>query len=484
MSRGAMPEDGFLGMSSREWQNICEIVKSDPEIARLRLADMNHNPKNGSSMAVFVSPGGEACAIFRGTGFGEWPDNILGASSVQTAQQKEALEWFNSLPYENITVAGHSKGGNKAMYVAVMSDKAGECYSFDGQGFSPDFIEDADISRRIDAKRNSIHSISNYRDFVSVMLLPIAGDTRYIQNDAAIDSLGKYHSPYAILRQYWNTDINDWEPFDRGSAHMALTPLVYPPPASYGFGAEDARSPSLELLHGFNKYLLTEVPKKERDLLVGDLAEITGYLTNGGVNIDLEDVVSYVMSAKLLLDSMKQYVAELKAGDPVFLKLALMDAYRITARTAGKSNADMSAHLFSLLNNGAGVSLASSDDYASYEDITRDFTDETKATLLSLVREVEDESFWSVDKWDIWYRVEQLFGHLSIDNYTDDAEKYYRKVVDVNNASVEQIEKIFQAVHDVDNLHANELSYYYSGFSSISKEFNTFAQSITPMSMQ
>lgn len=37
--------------------------------------------------------------------------------------------------YDSITVTGHSKGGNKAQYVTVLSDKVDRCISMDGQGF-------------------------------------------------------------------------------------------------------------------------------------------------------------------------------------------------------------------------------------------------------------------------------------------------------------------------------------------------------------
>ena len=44
----------------------------------------------------------------------------------------------------NIIVTGHSKGGNKAQYVTINSkynDLIDKCFSFDGQGMSPEAIE-------------------------------------------------------------------------------------------------------------------------------------------------------------------------------------------------------------------------------------------------------------------------------------------------------------------------------------------------------
>ena len=44
--------------------------------------------------------------------------------------------------YTDITVTGHSKGGNMSQYATVMcSGQVSKCISFDGQGFNKDFIE-------------------------------------------------------------------------------------------------------------------------------------------------------------------------------------------------------------------------------------------------------------------------------------------------------------------------------------------------------
>ena len=52
--------------------------------------------------------------------------------------------YIKNLPKEygnNITVTGHFKGGNKAQYVTIVTDRIGRCVSFDGQGFSKEFLE-------------------------------------------------------------------------------------------------------------------------------------------------------------------------------------------------------------------------------------------------------------------------------------------------------------------------------------------------------
>ena len=41
----------------------------------------------------------------------------------------------------HLTVSGHSKGGNRAQYVKILTDQVDRCVSFDGQGFSSEFLE-------------------------------------------------------------------------------------------------------------------------------------------------------------------------------------------------------------------------------------------------------------------------------------------------------------------------------------------------------
>lgn len=95
----------------------------------------------GVKMACFVDKNGQAYAVFAGTGANEWRDDCVTGTITDSPQQQKALDWFESLPYENVVVTGHSKGGNKAMYVSIVSDKAGECFAFDGEGFSREFCE-------------------------------------------------------------------------------------------------------------------------------------------------------------------------------------------------------------------------------------------------------------------------------------------------------------------------------------------------------
>lgn len=95
-------------------------------------------------------------------------------------------------------------------------------------------------------------------------------------------------------------------------------------------------------------------------------------------------------------------------------------------------------------------------DYAKWKnerknDIRRDFSQEAKQMLVGAAKETEEEKWWEVTKWDCWYKVDQFFGVLEWDLYAGNVDTYYRKLIDINDASVADIEKIFENVYGIDS---------------------------------
>lgn len=88
----------------------------------------------------------------------------------------------------------------------------------------------------------------------------------------------------------------------------------------------------------------------------------------------------------------------------------------------------------------------------------RDFSQEAKEMLLGAAKETEDEKWWEVKKWDCWYKVEKFFGTLEWDLYAGNVDSYYRKLIDINDASVKDIERIFENVYGIDNNYATTIN--------------------------
>ena len=222
-----------------------------------------NNKKGGMKSCVLTDVKGAIHVIFAGTGAGEWIDNGEGLSGVPeynlyakydgmgkllyttpapkdyaTDQQAEALNWFNKLCAQNgwhapITVSGHSKGGNKAQFVAVNSELVTECCSFDGQGFSPEAI--AMFKSHFpdyETRRSKIYSLSADNDYVNVLgerLAPARNVFFLSSSDIGGDPFA-YHYMETLLND--NGKLNGIAPQDEISEYiqnLSQTIMSMPP---------------------------------------------------------------------------------------------------------------------------------------------------------------------------------------------------------------------------------------------------------------
>ncbi len=196
--------------TSTEWSDrdilrlriLKNAVDRDIEIAYSEIGNLTIS-KSGLTACTFTTPKGNVFIVFRGTGSGEWIDNGKGLSGIPeentyitydnngiaesyntvqkdyaTDQQTEALNWFNKIAAKNrwnkdtdIIVTGHSKGGNKAQFVTVHSDLVNECFSFDGQGFSPEALTyfRTQYGAEFTKRRRKIRSFATDNDYVNVL---------------------------------------------------------------------------------------------------------------------------------------------------------------------------------------------------------------------------------------------------------------------------------------------------------------------------
>lgn len=219
--KGDVPEDGasFSSIVSKLRENYVNnranweadevdqlkvlenAVKKNPSLGKAIIGNQTIN-KRGLNACTFTKTDGSVSVVFRGTGSGEWIDNGEGLSGIPeentyntyidgklsdstviqndyaTDQQVEALNWFNEIASKNgwnkdtnITVSGHSKGGNKAQFVTINSDLIDNCYSFDGQGFSPEAIKSfkEKYGMKYEERRQKILCFAADNDYVNVL---------------------------------------------------------------------------------------------------------------------------------------------------------------------------------------------------------------------------------------------------------------------------------------------------------------------------
>lgn len=102
------------------------------------------------SATTFLLPDGNACVSFRGTDstITGWRENFDMLYNDTVPAQILSAKYLNKVAGKikgKITVVGHSKGGNLAIYAGVMcsektKEKIVEIQSFDSPGFTEDFI--------------------------------------------------------------------------------------------------------------------------------------------------------------------------------------------------------------------------------------------------------------------------------------------------------------------------------------------------------
>lgn len=102
------------------------------------------------SATTFLLPDGNACVSFRGTDstITGWRENFDMLYNDTVPAQLLSVKYLNKVASKikgKITVVGHSKGGNLAIYSSVMctpktKEKIIEVQSFDSPGFTEDFV--------------------------------------------------------------------------------------------------------------------------------------------------------------------------------------------------------------------------------------------------------------------------------------------------------------------------------------------------------
>jgi len=168
---------------------------------------------SGARAAVFAQ-GEHVYVAYRGTDDLEWTDNGMGMFERSTRLQRLAVMYFDvavqRLGLDEsclITVCGHSKGGNKAQFVMLDSDSAGlidSCWSFDGQGFSPEAIEyyKDKLGKEYRRRRARMFSVCGENDYVNPLgnrIIP-ASKTYYLETPrATLESFLSNH----IVENLW-----------------------------------------------------------------------------------------------------------------------------------------------------------------------------------------------------------------------------------------------------------------------------------------
>ncbi|MCR5834880.1 MAG: DUF2974 domain-containing protein [Lachnospiraceae bacterium] len=236
------------GMASgKEYAQVIKALYNNKEIGNLKMK-IRMGKGNRIDAITFVDEKDKnsAYVAFRGTkDAADWLDNCQGLGQADTDLQVDALNYVNSLPYKNITTIGHSKGGNKAQYTAILSDKVKKCVSLDGQGFSKEFFEK--YGRRIKVNASKITSYSIDGDFVNILLSRIPGaEYKYCKGNKMTQYI-ENHSPVSFFKYTMDGELWSIDDFDGNVV------------------VEDKNQAwAMEALHEFTCYVINTMPAEDR----------------------------------------------------------------------------------------------------------------------------------------------------------------------------------------------------------------------------
>lgn len=280
--------------SGSQWAGMLRQIANDPSLMDLEIGASYYDEDGATLATCYSDPAtGEAYVTFRGTtGSREWHDNVLGLYQSDTACQEEALAYIESLPFDDITVIGHSKGGNKAMYVTLLSDKVTHCVAMDGQGFSKEFYDKywAEVQ-----KKGSL--ISNYSlddDYVHILLSPVPNSNQvYCQgyNSGGVDN----HSPSSYFEFEQNSN-GEYEVVIQDNGTV-VTPTT--------------ENSGLTYLHEFTTFVINVMPYEDRKHMAEYLAIILAVVMEGeyaGEKYTQEDLIEYILSDKDAIATLLAYL--------------------------------------------------------------------------------------------------------------------------------------------------------------------------------
>lgn len=112
----------------------------------------------------------------------------------------------------------------------------------------------------------------------------------------------------------------------------------------------------------------------------------------------------------------------------------------------------------------------------------RDFSANARQELLSLVAQVENEKWCDFTDWvgDRWYDFEAWIGKLDVKDYIDDINSYHKKVIDKNNTTASQINKIFEDVNEVSNCYRGRFGALLSDLQGLKNLLDSFSDTVDP----
>jgi len=485
------------GMTRSEWTAVINSVKSNPNLSSLTIANVSQREWGNANQAVFTSKDSMIVA-YQGTAQGEWLDNGLGghADVTETPAQIAAADYYRDMvdkygAGKSIVTTGHSKGGNLAQYVTVVTAddpkyRASSCFSADGQGFNKAFqLKYAD---QIAQMKNHITTLAGANDFVNILFDSISGNTYYFEAPSHLQGSDYLlnHSPFAMLQinggKATVRPITAQDPKMKMADDLVAYLQAYMSPDDFallcdmvmGFMTENDDGKTYTKVDD-----IIDMDKVKEKLGDKAVTAIMAFLAGGVGGVSLYALFEFLIGAnggwgKELLECLKEPYRSMLAN---LLRL-LGDFYQDGGMSEEAMDA-IKALLGNIFPGDLNAILIGAGDYVldgtlnsqkplPYSYITRDFTEFMKQKLLKIVDEVSPGGWF--DSWgsfganiadgfsDTFSNLFTEEPSLRFDADTKARDAYYKAIMDRRNTSRQQIQKIFDNVNAEDRAFAARLN--------------------------
>lgn len=421
---------------TKDWNCIVNAVKENKEFSDLVIKKVE-SVENKQLNILFTDNQNRALVVFKGTDKYGWHDNAAGGQwdVAETKQQKNANDFItnNCKKYEKVVVSGHSKGGNKAQYVAILNDLVDQAYSFDGQGMGYNFI--LKNKKRINERADKITMYNYSSDFVNPLFINLGiKKVNFVQSDTTIldylfegdfKNLALFHSPDKMLD------------FTGGQLKLKSINGI-------------KQDSTAVMINGLTEYMMLHLNQADWAYLSNMIMHM---FENGDCSgeFDINDVPNDFV--KHILNEGSAYLTE-KMGFSVleastFLTMVLIkglgDIILINNSYLKKFLNKASIHVLKTKINNMMVQTTGN-------DIVRNYTRSMQDSFEKLVKEAQDDEpiyeFWH---WDVWAKVSDLFkGGYTLEEAGNDLNIYRKHMIDMEDITLKETRRIFTGIYKAD----------------------------------
>lgn len=430
-----------------EWEQMLQKINSNPALSSLILQKVDVDDKKALAVCLTDS-NGQAYVVFRGTGAGEWPDNFEGGYKADTEQQRRALAFIESLPYSHIIVIGHSKGGNKAKYVAILSDKILRCVSFDGEGFSKEFFEK--YASQIDKNKWKIKNYALSGDFINPLLIDINAEGKIYIEGSGVSNLKQLHSPSSFFN--YEDMTYDFEVEDQSiwtaAEHSFVNYVI-------NVAGDKEKKIIFDYLGGLAERFLGRKPPDYEEKYTK--AEILEYFLAHENIAALELVFTYMLKYEETITGIDLY-SKIEIGRESGIKgLALLLKFLGEISDEDYQKIQWALNVAKQHYKSLPSAKDNRTDY-KVSDKKRDFSASMKQKLIGICDKTVKEPFYDIQRWNVLYGGEKWMSRLSIEGYKKNIREYYQYTQTANAETKKQIEKVFIEVEKVDRKYAKKIN--------------------------